>query len=153
MSGSEAAELVGRIKGFFPMITQIQEDFFYERFLTREYTPTSRAIDRYAELRSDMVDRAQLMLLIDVETRRLAGNAAAMEQRRSTQKLREEVAAIDRFIERLPASELDRLKREVLAGLPEGYVRSRLEKADPRHSATLKGLIYERARGKAAVAA
>lgn len=72
---------------------------------------------------------------------------AAREQLADDRKRSARVDEIDRTIGAMTDAEVMRLKGEVLAEC-SGWVRSSLEPRDPRKSAWLKGLIFERIAGE-----
>jgi len=151
MNAMEAAHLVAWLKGLFPKMTLEQADFWTDRFLPREVAPVERAVTRYAEQNGEWVDRPKLLALMDAESNWL--RQPRFDRVRESERLRREAEDVDKFIAELSESRLAKLKADALREIQDPAIRTKLEQADPRRSATLKGIIYDIAKSKGAVAA
>lgn len=144
MTETEVINHVARLKGLFPRITVEEEDFWDGRLEHFDSAHVATAVARYAEKRSDTIDRPALLELIFNEQRREAQDNRAKIQDEQ-RMVADDWARIDAVIADCSDQDLGEIKKAALTAsrkLNDG-AKALLAKMDPRKSKTLKWIIFQ----------
>ena len=145
MNTEEAMAAADRLMELFPNMQPQQHATMAYEFERHQADDVSTAIDRhYLERGGKFVEPEALMRTVrGIERARKIMEDAA-RRRREDEEAKALVDRIDATIAAMPDAELEIRKANVLAQLTDPKVRTLLEGRDPRRSAWLKALIFER---------
>jgi hypothetical protein len=153
MTDSEANELATWFYDRFPGVGASTLRALKQELMSHELADAKRAADEYLTTGEKFIEVSRVVAITyrigrQRRDREALKNKTYNEQLRMghEQRLKALWAEADAFIADLSDDDLATLKADVLAARPD--LVAVLLKRDPRKSATLKGLIYERATGK-----
>ncbi len=145
MNTMQANECAAYLFRLFPSLNSAQVQEWASEFEQHDLDDVREAVQRHHRDSPDGFVKARALM----DSIRLAERARKLREdaRRRAQEDEEDrqrVQRIDATIAAMRDTELEIRKAEVLAQLPCGKARALLEGRDPRRSAWLKGLIFER---------